>query len=247
MVGHMLRFLGVASFVILFLILSIPLLLVEWLIGKFNRHIRDTSSLRIVQWAFRVCLRIAGVHATVYGQEHIPAEGSALFAMNHRSQFDILLTYVQMRSPAGFIAKKELEKFPLLNIWMRYLYCLFLDRSNPKKGVKCISRAIDYMKQGVSILICPEGKRGRADGMLPFKEGSFKIAVKANRPVVPVALYNTSAIFEDQFPRMKKTNVIVSFGEPIDPSSLPKEQQRNLGAMTQDAIQKMLDKYKSLM
>lgn len=242
----MIRFIGVAAFVILFLILSIPLMLIEWIIGKTNPSRKAVGSLRIVQWAFRVCLKIAGVRTTLLGAEHLPEDGSALFVLNHRSQFDVLLTYTQMRRPAGFIAKKELGRIPLLNVWMRNLYCLFLDRRNPKEGARSISTAITYMNQGISILICPEGTRSKTAQMLPFKEGSFKIAIKSKRPIIPVALSNTSAIFEDQFPRIRKAHVVIEFGAPIDPASFTKEEQKQLGALTQQRIQEMLDKNAAL-
>ena len=121
-------------------------LLREWVIGKFNRSKRDYSSLRIVQWAFKVILKITGVDATVIGLENIPDE-PVLFIGNHRSFFDILLTYSRCPRLTGYVAKKEMEKIPLLSTWMKYLYCLFLDRSNPKEGLKTILTGIEYIKK----------------------------------------------------------------------------------------------------
>jgi len=88
----MFRFIFVAFFLILYLILSIPVFFVEWLIGKFNPQARDISSLRIVQWGFKVILKMTGVKVTVIGEENIPDE-PVLYVGNHRSFFDILLTY----------------------------------------------------------------------------------------------------------------------------------------------------------
>ena len=70
----MIRFIFVVIFLILFLILTIPVFFIEWIIGKFNRQARDMSSLRIVQWAFKVILKMTGVSATVIGEENIPDE-----------------------------------------------------------------------------------------------------------------------------------------------------------------------------
>ena len=70
----MIRFIIVAITVIGFLILSIPILLIEWIIGKFAPNARDISSLRIVQWGFKVILKITGVKTTVIGEENIPDE-----------------------------------------------------------------------------------------------------------------------------------------------------------------------------
>ena len=78
---------------------------------------------------------------------------SVLFIGNHRSYFDILLTYSRCQRLTGYIAKKEMLKYPLLRDWMKRLYCLFLDRDNPKEGLKTILTAIDYVKKGVSICI----------------------------------------------------------------------------------------------
>ena len=128
----MIRFICVVVFLILFLILTIPVFFIEWLIGKFNRNARDYSCLRIVQWGFKAILKVTGVHTTVIGFENIPDE-PVLFIGNHRSFFDILLTYSRCPRLTGYVAKKEMEKIPLLSTWMRFVYCLFLDRKNPKE------------------------------------------------------------------------------------------------------------------
>ena len=141
----MFRFICIVIFLILFLILTIPILIVEWIIGKFAPNARDISSLRIVQWGFKVILKITGVKTTVIGEENIPDE-AVLFVGNHRSYFDILLTYSRCKRLTGYVAKKEMEKYLTLTTWMRRLYCLFLDRSDPKQGLKTILTAIDYIK-----------------------------------------------------------------------------------------------------
>ena len=70
----MFRFICIVIFLIAYLILTIPVLIVEWIIGKFNPYARDISSLRIVQWGFKVILKITGVRTTVIGEENIPDE-----------------------------------------------------------------------------------------------------------------------------------------------------------------------------
>ena len=96
----MFRFICIVIFLILYLILTIPVLIAEWIIGKFNPHARDISSLRIVQWGFKVILRMSGVRTTVIGEENIPDE-PVLFIGNHRSYFDILLTYSRCNRLTG--------------------------------------------------------------------------------------------------------------------------------------------------
>lgn len=241
----MIRFLLVVIFVVSFLILSIPVFLAEWLIGKWNPGLRDISSLRIVQWAFRVVAWLSGVKLTVIGEEHIPKDTAVLYIGNHRSFFDIVLTYARCPGLTGYVAKKEMVKVPLLSTWMKRLYCLFLDRSDVKEGLKTILAAIEQVKEGISIMIFPEGTRGRGKNeleMLPFHEGSFKIATKTGCPIIPVALTGTSAIFEDHFPKIKSTKVTIEYGKPIYPKELSREEQKFIGRQVQDQMRIMLEK-----
>lgn len=244
----MLRFIIVVIFVISFLVLSIPLLLAEWIIGKFNPGLKDRSSLAIVNWAFRCVLKITGVKAIVLGEENVPLDTAVLYVGNHRSFFDILLTYTRVPRPTGYISKQEMEKWPLLNTWMRYLHCLFLNRDNIKEGLKVILTAVDKVKSGISMCIFPEGTRNKTpDTFLPFHEGSFKIAEKGNVPIVPITIVNSSAIFEDQFPRIRKATVIIEYGKPIYMQELDKETRRHVGSYVREIISETYFKNKKLL
>ncbi len=241
----MIRLIAIAVFVVLFLIFSIPLLIVEWIIGKFRTDIKDRSSLAIVNWAFRWCLRFSGVKITYIGEERVPKDRAVLYIGNHRSYFDILMTYVRVPRPTGYIAKAEMEKIPLLSNWMRNLHCLFLDRNDLKQGAKIILTAVEKVKSGISICIFPEGTRNRVpDTFLPFHAGSFKIAEKSNCPIIPIAINNAGDIFEDHLPRIKKTHVIIEYGHPIDPCGLSREEKKKLADMTLARIQEMYFKNK---
>lgn len=234
----MIRFILLACFVVLFLILSTPLMLIEWIIGKYNMDVKNRSSLAIVNWAFRCCLRITGVKVTVIGEENVPKDTPVFYVGNHRSYFDILLTYVRVPRPTGYVAKKEMEKIPLLNIWMRNLHCLFLDRENVKEGLKTILTAIDKIKSGISICIFPEGTRNKTpDTFLPFHEGSFKVAAKSGCPIVPMAINNSADIYEDHFPKIRKTHVVLEYLPPIYIKELPKEDQKHIGSLVLQQIQ----------
>ena len=244
----MIRIILIAVFVVSFLILSIPLFFIEWIIGKFNPSLRDISSLRIVQWAFKVVILLSGVKLTVIGEENIPKDTAVLFIGNHRSYFDIVLTYARCRGLTGYVAKKEMLKIPLLSRWMKFLHCLFLDRSDVREGLKTILTAIDKVKSGISIMIFPEGTRNKNESeldLLPFHEGSFKIATKSGCPIIPVSINNSSALFEDHLPYVKKAPVIIEYGEPIYVKKLPKEQQKFVGRYVQDIIVETLKKNKS--
>lgn len=139
----MIRFLLVCITVIGFLILSIPILIVEWIIGRFNPYKKDISSLHLIQSVFRFILWLTGVEVTIIGEELVPTDEAVLYIGNHRSFFDILLTYTRCPRLTGYIAKAEMEKIPLLSNWMHYLHCLLLDRKDIKKGLKTILSGIE--------------------------------------------------------------------------------------------------------
>ncbi len=233
----MFRFILIVIMVIAFLILTIPLLIIEWLIGKWNPALKSKSSLAIVNWAFRMILRVTGVKVIALGEENVPKDTSVLYVANHRSYFDILLTYVRVPRLTGYVSKKEMERYPLLRNWMRNLHCLFLDRGNIKEGLKTILAGVEKVKQGISITIFPEGTRNKvADTFLPFHDGSFKIAEKGGVPVIPITIVNSAGIFEDHFPKVKKATVILSYGEPIYINELDKETKKNIGSHVSNLI-----------
>lgn len=241
---HMIRLLLVLIFVLLYLILGIPVLLVEWVIGHFNRYAADISQLRLVQWAFKVILFLSGTHVTVIGEENVPTDKPVLYIGNHRSYFDILITYARCPRLTGYVAKNGMEKVPLLSSWMKRLYCLFLNREDLKEGLKTILIGIDQINNGISMCIFPEGTRGKADSeleMLPFKSGSLKMAEKTGCPIVPMAITGSSDIFEKHFPWIKSTHVTLQYGTPIYPKELPKESQKHLSDYTQNIIKDMLN------
>ena len=243
----MIRFILVCITVIGYLVLMIPVLLIEWIIGKFAPMKKDISSLRMVQAIFKFILWLTGARVTVIGEENVPDE-PVLFIGNHRSFFDILLTYSRCRNLTGYVAKKEMEKIPLLSTWMRFVYCLFLDRENPKEGLKTILQAIDYVKHGISICIFPEGTRNKGEelSLLPFHNGSFKIAEKTGCPIIPMSLNNTCDIFEGHFPFIKKTHVILEYGKPIYPKELDKDEKKRIGEYCSNIISETIHKNQAL-
>ncbi len=243
----MIRLLLVAVFVFLFLIFSIPLLIVEYFLGKWNMEAKNKSSLAIVNWAFRCVLFLSGVSVTVIGEENIPQDEPVLYIGNHRSYFDIIMTYVRVPRPTGYIAKIGMIKVPLLSHWMKNLHCLFLDRKDIKQGMKTILEAVEKVKSGISICIFPEGSRStEPDTFLPFHGGSFKIAEKAGCPIVPISINNADLIWEAHFPWIKKTHVVIEYGKPIYTKDLDREQKRHIDDTVLSVIKEMYFKNKEL-
>ena len=180
-------------------------------------ELKSKSSLAIVNWAFRVVIAICNTKVTVIGEENVPKDEPVLYIGNHRSFFDIVLTYVRVPRLTGYIAKKEIRKVPLLSHWMVNLHCLFLDRDNIKEGLKTILAAIEKVKSGISICIFPEGTRNSGDEpLLPFHDGSFTLW-----NLLESASYVSSApVRSSPFPRMNLT-ASIACSEPITPPIAP--------------------------
>ena len=159
------------------------------------------------------------------GEENVPDE-PVLFIGNHRSYFDILLTYSRCRRLTGYVAKKEMEKIPLLSTWMKNLYCLFLDRDNMREGLKTILQAIDYVKNGISICIFPEGTRRPQPLPSEFKSGLWRLMRDfPDVELIPVYIENLYRAMPKGVLIPVPTICSIRFGAPLEHSpDEPKEE-----------------------
>jgi 1-acyl-sn-glycerol-3-phosphate acyltransferase len=242
------------------LILIALILFVYFLFGFFVMAVIGIAKLfkaqnaadRIAHAYVRSACKIAwfagGLTVDSRGVENIPQDRACLFVVNHRSaMFDPVTIYPFLKNPAGFIAKKELEKIPLFSWWLKLANSLFIDRDNIREGYKTIVQAIEKLQRGVSILIFPEGTRNKdresKTSMLPFHDASFKPAVKANVPIVPIALYNTEESFENHKPKIYANKVKITFGEPIYLNKLSPENARHPAPYVRKIMEEMLAVY----
>lgn len=218
---------GVGVILMLALFFSLPYHLYLKNLWKKNPQKAWKKSRRYVSGFFRLELKISGCKVTVRGKENIPTDTPVLFVGNHRSYFDILIYHEAIGTPAGFIAKKEMRKIPLLPLYMDDIGCLFLDRNDIKQGLEIIKQGAEFMKMGHSMILFPEGTRNQSDELLPFKEGGYKMAEKSKSPIVPVAITGSDLLLESApNKRIKSHNVIIEFGEPFYPADLsPKDRK----------------------
>ncbi len=225
---------------VLFFIVTFPVYLILLLLRKKNRHLSSVIAQKIVQYGFRFVTFPAGMKRVVLGLENVPKDTAVLYVSNHRGLADIPMAYITVPNLMGFIAKIEIKKVPFLSWWMKLVNCLFLDRSDMRAGMKMILDGIDSIKQGYSIFIAPEGTRSQGAELLPFKEGSLKMADKTGCPIIPVAISGTDDIFENSFPWVKSATCVIEYGKPIYPEQLSPEERKTMGAHCRDIITEML-------
>ncbi|HCC37802.1 MAG TPA: 1-acyl-sn-glycerol-3-phosphate acyltransferase [Treponema sp.] len=214
-------------YVVLSLIVLTPIGLVVGVVSLFGLwKARPVLIYRIAQgWAW-LFLKMCRFDMTVLGRENIPRKGGLCFVSNHGGFFDIVMLLAYAGRPFGFVAKKELLLIPLLNVWISMLGGLFIDRKNLRKGLRTINKGIARIKSGGAMVIFPEGRRSRGEGLLPFRSGSLKLATQAQSPIVPVALGGSYEVFERTY-RVRKGPLKVVFGKVINTTEIPLENRKH--------------------
>jgi 1-acyl-sn-glycerol-3-phosphate acyltransferase len=190
------------------------------------------------KWARRTMAK-TGSNVEVIGEEKFP-EGAVLVVSNHQSNFDILAYLAHLTKPIAFISKIEVKKLPLVPTWMEFMHCVFIDRKDKRQSVKAFKQGIDYLKQGDSLIIFPEGTRTKSNQMLPFKSGSFRLATKAGIPIVPIAIDGTYKIMEANNNWIKPANVKITVCDPIMPEEYEKYNLDELAEICQSKILEVL-------
>ena len=234
----------------LFSIYGFFLWFAAWIVHFKNPVAADYMIFNSVQWAARTGLKIAGMKLEVSGRENMPEKGTAsVFVINHRSIFDIICMYAEVKSRTGFVAKDSLKKIPVFNVWIRKMNGLFLNREDIREGVKTIKEATENVKSGISMCIFPEGTRNKdlssKTSLLPFHGGSLKIAERSGAPIIPVAIYNTGEVFEGNNKRMNPSTIKMTIGKPIIISELSREEKKFLTKKVEETMQEMMNAYEA--
>jgi len=167
---------------------------------RFIRMDREYDKSSKVYWWYteriiELVMQILRIQLKVTGKE-VLSEEKFLLVCNHKAALDPLLTMGVLREyDMGFVAKQEIFKIPIIARLMHRCHCLCLKRGDMKESAKTILKASELIKKDkASIGIYPEGTRNPKDKMLPFMNGAFKIAKKANCPVVVATIRNTEKI-----------------------------------------------------
>ncbi len=239
----MIRTFFVLLYMLFVAIVGTPAMIILLIVRLFSKKAASKIGQPIAKYfCFWGIFLISGGRLRVEGRENIPKGVPVLFAGNHRSMYDILAAYLAIPAlhSTAFIAKYETRNVPFLSWWMRILNCKFLNRKDPREGLKAIQSAVADVKEGFSMFIMPEGTRNHGDGVQPFKPGSLKIAERSGCPVVPVAMIGTDDILEKHYPKIRAAKVTVIIGEPIETASLSRDEKVALPGVARERIVEML-------
>ena len=224
----------------IFLLVTFPITLIGFLVGKVSMKLRYKIARGIASFASNAFFILSGAKITVTGLENVPQSNQAvLFVGNHKSYMDIPLLIKHIPFPLAFIAKVDLKKVPFVSQVMILLGCLFMDRGDVRQSLEIIKEGVNKLKRGESLLIFPEGTRSKTDTLLPFKQGSLKLAEKSNVLIIPFAIKGTDELFGNHGFRVTPTNVWLTFGKPIDLSQMNLEEKKKSAHYVQEIIQNM--------
>lgn len=218
------------------LVCTLPFLFIVKLFDWTNKtSIRDKFVHKVTSVWAKSQVSMSGSKIMVTGEENLP-EGAVLYISNHQSNFDIPIFMSYIKKPKAFIAKIETAKIPFVASWMKLMKCVFMDRKDIRQSVEAINKGTEFLKQGYSMVIFPEGTRSRDGKMGEFKAGSFKLAVKSGVPIVPVVIKGSFDIMGKDSIIIKPAKVQLEILKPIETSSLSKEEQKNLHVTVQELI-----------
>jgi 1-acyl-sn-glycerol-3-phosphate acyltransferase len=152
----------------------------------------------------------------VEGLEHVHPGETTIYCVNHQSAMDIPVLFVNLPVQFRFVAKRSLFKLPFMGWHMRRSGHIPVDRDRPQQAMKSMKKVAQEIREGKSVMLFPEGHRSRNGELLPFKAGSFYIAILAGVPIVPITVNGTSYVLKPDtyHVRAGQTEMIVHTAVP---------------------------------
>jgi putative phosphoserine phosphatase/1-acylglycerol-3-phosphate O-acyltransferase len=163
----------------------------------------------------QLLLATCGVHLNVIGKENLTAQRPAVFIFNHRNQVDPIISGALVKDNWVGVGKKELERDPIMGTLGKLLDGVFIDRDDLSSAVETLHTVEDRARNGLSIMIAPEGTRLDTTEVGPFKKGPFRIAMAAGIPIVPIVIRNAEIIASRNSTTLNPGTVDVAVFPPI--------------------------------
>jgi 1-acyl-sn-glycerol-3-phosphate acyltransferase len=179
---------------------------------------RPDLASKVNRTAARLLLKLAGIPCVVQGIENLPRGAPCVLVANHASYMDGIAVFAALPTRFSFVAKRELLDNTILRIYLKRLGVQFVERFAFQQSVEDAGRLADSLTEGKSLFFFPEGTFMRSPGLQPFHLGAFMAAAAARAPVVPVTLRGMRSILPDGRWLPRRRPIIVTIGNPIEPS-----------------------------
>src|SRR6187401_164422 len=186
-----------------------------------------------------LALGLAGIRYRVSGREHIPKNRAVVFCSNHESNVDPPVLFQALHKRLHVLFKAELTKLPVLGVVMIAGGFVPVERDRREASMASIDRAAESIRAGNSFLIFPEGTRSRTAELLPFKKGGFIMAIKAQAPIVPVAVSGGRSAMQKGSWFVRPVMVDVRIGEPVETAGFTLDDRDELIEMVRARIEQL--------
>ena len=188
----------------------------------------------------RLGLALSGIRVRVAGAQNVPHNRAAVFCSNHQSNVDPPILFDALHPRMHILYKAEIDAIPILARSFRLGGFIPIDRRNKEAALRAIETGAASIRTGNSFLIFPEGTRSRTADLLPFKKGGFVMALKAQAPIVPVAVQGGRAAMRKGSSIIRPVTVSIRVGEPIETAGLALENRDALITRTRQRIEALL-------
>lgn len=182
-------------------------------------------------------IEIAKYHVDVIGLENIPEHQGVLYTPNHQSFFDVFSIAYILKRPIGFIGKKEFKYFFSVGYYIVKMGGILIDRDDIKSQIKQLRDMTKKLKDGLNVVVFPEGTRSRDGQLGEFKSGTYKMALKSKSDIVPVTYYNNYEVVKNKKDKILK----IKIDKPITYEEYKDMSTAEIASMVKSIIQKNLD------
>lgn len=194
-----------------------------------------------IRYILKAGVRGGNINLQVYGQENVP-DGAALLYSNHQGLFDVVAAVAACEKPISAVYKKEIENIPFIKQISDCLKGLPMDRNDARQSLSVIQTVTEEVLKGRKYIIYPEGTRSKlGNKMIEFHAGSFRCAVKAKCPIVPIAVIDTYKVFDTK--NSKPVDCQLRFLETIQPEEYEGMKAGEVADLVKARIQEALDTY----
>ncbi len=211
---------------------------VSFVISLFDHT--PARQLRVARVWARSLLRIVGVKVTVEGLHHIQPGGNYVFVSNHVSYMDIPVVLGNIPEQFLFLAKAGLFKIPMLGTHLKTAGHVLVPREDPRSAIRTLQHTAALLHDGRSTLVFPEGGRTDTGDLQEFKDGAAFLAIRAQIPVVPMAMIGMRGILPIHSLTFHRGPVTLRIGEPISTEGMTTHQRAELTAAVRQKIVEML-------
>ena len=187
-----------------------------------------------------LALGLSGIRYRVRGREHIPKNRAVVFCSNHESNVDPPVLFQALHKRLHVLFKAELTRLPILGRVMLAGGFVPVERDRREASMNSIDRAADSIRAGNSFLIFPEGTRSRTSELLPFKKGGFIMAIKAQAPIVPVAISGGRDAMRKGSWFVRPVLCRIRIGEPVETAGMSVDERDDVIEVVRARIEALL-------